>query len=188
MRFDEMAMSEASCRYIDLRRNAMGDSCVEVLIQAKRNKSYAGIKIAMYVLCAVCIVLAFGLSGILFFAGVAVGIVGAFVIPNPDYEFEYLLLNKELTVDKIIAKSKRKSLGSYDLNKAEIICPINSHELDAIKNKKPVICDYSSHQDDSNPYAIAYHDEKGDKLIYIEKDEEMFNAIKAVFPRKIVEH
>lgn len=93
----------------------MGDSYIEVLIERDRNKTYFLEKIVSYVLAIMLFFLTFITGSTLFLiGGIALGIVGIFVIPNPDYEFEYLLLNKELSVDKIIAKSKRKSLASYD--------------------------------------------------------------------------
>ena len=90
----------------------MGDSYIEVLIERDRNKTYFLEKIVSYVLAIMLFFLTFITGSTLFLiGGTLLGIVGIFVIPNPDYEFEYLLLNKELSVDKIIAKSKRKSLA-----------------------------------------------------------------------------
>ena len=93
----------------------MGDSYIEVLIERDKNKTYFLGKIASYVVAIILFLLALstGFSPFLI-GGIVLGVVGIFVVPNPDYEFEYLLLNKELSVDKIIAKSKRKSLASYD--------------------------------------------------------------------------
>ena len=167
----------------------MGDSYVEVLVERDRNMTYFYERIVMYVLCALLILgaLAMGLS-ILFLAGVVAGVVGACVIPNPDYEFEYLFINKELSVDKIIAKSKRKTLASYDMEKMELMCPLTSHELDSYKNRKNIIVkNFSSGKEGVTPYVIVYHDDKGDQLVYVEPDEQFLKAVKSVFPRKVLE-
>lgn len=166
----------------------MGDSYVEVLVERDRNNTFFLLKIVMYVLCGISIVLSLGAGSILFFVGVALGVIGAFAVPNPDYEFEYLFLGKELSIDKIIAKSKRKTVGNFDLNKMEIMCPVNSHELDSYKNRKVAVKDFSSGKEGSNPYAIAYRDEKGECLIYVEADEAFLTAVKNVFPRKVVNY
>ena len=166
----------------------MGDSYVEVLVERERNTTYFIQKIVMYVLCAIFILAALSTGLTLFFiVGIGLGVIGAFVVPNPDYEFEYLLVNKEFSVDKIIAKSKRKTLASYDLNKMEFMCPLGSHQLDSYKNKKVTVKNFSSDKEGAVPYVIVYHDENGDQLIYVEADPKLLTAIKNVLPRKVLE-
>ena len=53
----------------------------------------------------------------------------AVILPMSDIEFEYLYLDKQLTVDKIMGKSKRKNIATYDLDKFEILCPERSDKL-----------------------------------------------------------
>ena len=167
----------------------MGDSYIEVLIERDRNKTYFLEKIVSYVLAIMLFFLTFITGSTLFLiGGTLLGIVGIFVIPNPDYEFEYLLLNKELSVDKIIAKSKRKSLASYDLNKMEIMCPLNSHELDRYRNNNIMVKYFSSDKEGITPYVIVYHGENGDELVYVEPDERFISAVKNLFPRKVLEY
>ena len=167
----------------------MGDSYVECLVERDRNMQYFALKMVMYVLCGIFILLALFVGVTLFFIiGVALGVIGAFAIPNPDYEFEYLLVNKEFSVDRIIAKSKRKTVINLDLNKMEFMCPNNSHELDSYKNKKTPVQDFGSGRDGVKTYVIVYHDEKGDQLVLIEPSAELMKAIKNVFPRKVIEY
>ena len=167
----------------------MGDSYIEVLIERDKNKTYFLGKIASYVVAIILFLLALstGFSPFLI-GGIVLGVVGIFVVPNPDYEFEYLLLNKELSVDKIIAKSKRKSLASYDLNKMEIMCPLNSHELDRYKNNNTKVKNFSSDKEGVTPYVIVYHGENGDELVYVEPDERFISVVKNLFPRKVLEY
>lgn len=166
----------------------MGDSYVECLVDREKNISYFILRIVMYVACALCVLLALAGIPIMFILGVALGVIGAFVVPNPDYEYEYLYIGKELSIDKIIAKSKRKTVGSYDLNKMEFMCPLSSHELDSYKNKKTPVKDYSSAKKDANPYVIVYRDDRQECLIYFEPNSELLAAIKSVMPRKVIEY
>ena len=167
----------------------MGDSYVEVLVERERNTGYFIEKIVLYVLCAIFIVISLGAGATAFLViGIALGVIGVFVIPNPDYEFEYLLIGKELSIDKIVAKTSRKTAANYDLNKMEIMCPFTSHELDSYKNKKVPVKDFSSGKADSTPYAIVYRDEKGEQIICVEPNDEFIAAIKSVLPRKVVEY
>lgn len=166
----------------------MGDSYVECLVERDRDTRFYVLRIVMYVLCALCILLALGGSLIIFIIGVALGVVGAFVIPQPDIEYEYLYMSKELSIDRIIAKSKRKAAASYDLNKMEVMCPVNSHELDSYKNRNITIKDFGSNKADAKNYAIIIHDDNSECMVIIEPNDELKQAIKTVFPRKVVEY
>jgi len=166
----------------------MGDSYVECLVSRNRENKYQIIKIVMYVLAGICILLALMGIPFLFIAGVAIGVAGIFAVPSPDIEYEYLYINKELSIDKIIEKSKRKAVASYDLNKMEVMCPVNSHELDSYKSKNLPIKNYASNMEDAKNYAIVYRDEKTECIVYITPNEELKQAIKTVFPRKLVEY
>jgi len=166
----------------------VGDSYVEVLVERERNATYFALRIVMYVLAGVCLVLALGGMTLLAIAGIAFGILGYFVCPAPDIEYEYLYLGKELTVDRIIAKSKRKNVGTYDLNKMEVMCPLNSHELDSYKSRKIPVKDFSSNKPDAKTYVIVYHDEKEELMIYVEGAPELINAVKNTMPRKVIEY
>ena len=53
-----------------------------------------------------------------------------------DLEYEYLYLDKELSVDKIMAKSKRKRVGTYSLDRMEVFAPVYSYHLDNFKNRQ----------------------------------------------------
>ena len=166
----------------------MGDSYVECLVEREKNMGLFVLRIVMYVLCAICIFLALGGMSALFLVGVAFGVVGAVVIPAPEVEYEYLYIGKELSIDKIIAKSKRKKTAEFDLNKMEIMCPVNSHELDSYKNKNLSVKDFSSKKADAKIYAIVYRDDKQECIIYIEPNQELLQAIKTVFPRKVSDY
>ncbi|MDO4187630.1 MAG: DUF6106 family protein [Lachnospiraceae bacterium] len=167
----------------------MGDSYVESLVERERNSFYALLKNVSYAVCGICVLVAI-LTGIplLFLVAVAVGIIGVFVVPNPDYEFEYLFIGKELSIDKIIAKSNRKTLGSYDLDKMEFMCPLTSHELDSYKSKNTPVRDYSSRKEGVVPYVLVYKDGNQEILVYLEPDPALISAIKTVMPRKVMEY
>jgi hypothetical protein len=52
-----------------------------------------------------------------------------FKFPSFRLEFEYLYVNGELDVDKIMSRSTRKRAGSYDMEKMELIARWDSHGL-----------------------------------------------------------
>lgn len=63
----------------------------------------------------------------------AAGVGAYFLNMYTDLEYEYLYLDKELSVDKIMAKSKRKRVGTYSLDRMEVFAPVYSYHLDNFK-------------------------------------------------------
>ena len=58
-------------------------------------------------------------SGNSFIAAVACGVLTYFMFQWTDIEFEYLYLDKEITVDKVMARTRRKRAAVLDVNKIE---------------------------------------------------------------------
>jgi len=167
----------------------MVDSYVECMIQRKKNTGALILKVLTYVLCGICLLLSMMTGGtILFIIGLVLAGLGYFLCPSPDIEFEYLYMDKELTIDKIMAKAKRKRAAVYDLSKMEKMCPMNSHELDSYKNRKIAVKDFSSGTDVQKTFAIVYRAEQEECLVLIEPNAELLNAIKNSCPRKVIEY
>lgn len=123
-------------------------------------------------------------SPIIFIVGVVFGVGAFFVKRNANLEFEYLYLDKEITIDKIMDKSKRKRVAKYDVEGIEIIAPVNSHELDSYNNRQVKVKDYSTGIVDvpDTRYAMFY---KGEEKVIFNPSGELLNAIKTVAPRKV---
>ena len=51
-------------------------------------------------------------------------------------EFAFTYLDKELRVDRIFNQIRRKQVDVFDLNKAEIIAPADSYQLDNYKKDR----------------------------------------------------
>lgn len=166
----------------------MNDCYVECLVARKSNPALSFLKILLYGVAAALAVA--GIIGfwIAFIPAVLLAVLAYFVLPMMDLEFEYLYMNKEISVDKIMAKEKRKTVANIDLNKMEVMAPFNSHELDSFKARNLKINDYSSKLPDAKPFAIVYQTANSQEIALIEPNEAMLKAIKSVFPRKVVEY
>lgn len=166
----------------------MNDTYVEVMVKKKDSPFLGVAKVLLWGIAIAC--LCVGAIGyiVMFIPAVVFGCIAYFVIPRLDLEYEYLYLDKEISIDKVMAKEKRKHCMTLDLNKMEVMAPENSHELDSYKARNLKVCDYSSQLPDSKPYLIAYSDTNGMSLIKIEPTAEMLKAIKMVFPRKVIEY
>lgn len=118
--------------------------------------------------------------------GVALGVVSyIFLIPNTDVEYEYLLVNHSLDVDKVMAKSKRKKLRSFDLSAADIIAPVNSHRMDYYNsNTNMKVLDFSSGNPEHKRFAFVIRDEGTATKVIIEPDEAMANSMRQSMPNK----
>lgn len=161
----------------------MSDTYVEWMVKKKTSMGMQFLKILTIMLAVV-----FVLVGMMILPALIIGVIMAvaayFVTMNVDLEYEYLYLDKEITIDKIMNKSKRKRVVKYDVERMEILAPINSYHLDNYKNRNAKAVDYSSgvgKQPDTR-YVMYY--EGGVKVI-LEPSMEMVQAIKNVAPRKV---
>ena len=166
----------------------MNDTYVEQLVSRKSNPISGVLKFVIYGFAIACALM--GLLGwfALFLIAIVLFLVAYFALPMLDVEYEYLYLSKEITVDKIIAKQRRKRAMVIDLNKAELIAPESSHELDSYKNRPHVDKDFSSKMPEAKSYVLAYEDGENLSLIKLDLNDEMLSAIRTVFPRKIKEY
>lgn len=98
-------------------------------------------------------------------------------------EYEYLYVDKELQIDRILAKSSRKRMETLDLRQLEIMAPFSSHQLDSYRNKSGQKKDYSSRKKENqkNQYLLIVQD----KQIVFEPSEEMVKTIQMIAPRKV---
>ncbi len=161
----------------------MNETYVEWLVKRK-TPAYMKLLRILSIMLAVCFVL----LGLLFvpamIIGIILGIVAYFVYQNSDLEYEYLYVDKELTVDKVLAKSRRKRVAVFDIGKMEILAPVRSWHLDNYKNRTDKTVDYSSGEEKQpDPRYVFYYD--GRQKVIIEPNEEMIKAITMAAPRKV---
>lgn len=162
----------------------MSDAYVECLVKAKSS--------VMAVFCKFFLLA----IAVISFLGILIGIslaiipcllasVGAyFVNMYTDLEYEYLYLDKELVVDKVMAKSKRKRVATYTLDRIEILAPIKSYHLDNYKNRTVKEKDYSIGQVLQPDLRYAMYYEGGEKII-LSPSPEMIKIMKSAAPRKV---
>lgn len=161
----------------------VNETYVECLVAKKPSFVTRFLK-TLLIMLTVCFVL----IGIVFvpalLVAIATGVGAYFAYMNADIEYEYLYLDKEITIDKVMAKSKRKRKAVYDVNRMEILAPMYSHRLDSYKNREAKTEDYSSGvagQPD-NRYMMVYD---GGAKVILEPSQEMLKAIQMVAPRKV---
>lgn len=163
----------------------MSDSYIELLIKRKTSPVKMAVKLLLAVIAGGCLFL--GLAGYLtlFFIGIILALAAYYAHLGSCIEFEYLYLNKELTVDRILAKSKRKRMAEFDLQRMEIMAPADSPRLDSYKNKKYIMYDFASGQEDSKTYVLVYAGDNELAKVKLDMTDELYKAIRDISPRKV---
>ena len=161
----------------------MSEAYVECLVKAKQPTWAKVLKMLLIVLTVLSCLVMFVF--IIFLPVALVAGVGAYFLNMyTDLEYEYLYLDKEISVDKIMAKSKRKRVGTYAVDRMEVFAPVYSYHLDNFKNRTVKEKDYSIGEvlQPDGRYAMYY--EGGEKILF-SPSEEMVKVLKNVAPRKV---
>lgn len=162
----------------------MSETYVECLV---KHKGSLMVSVGKWVL--IMLTAGFGILGLMgWILGLAValilGIAAYFVYLRSDLEYEYLYLDKELVIDKVMAKTKRKRAEVFDMERLEILAPFKSHQLDSFRNRQMKTTDYSIGEElqPDLRYVMYYN---GEKRILLSPSPELVKAIKTIAPRKV---
>jgi hypothetical protein len=162
----------------------MSNTYVECLVKAKQSMIGKFFKILLTMLAVAFGLLTFLLGPVPMVVAVAAG-VGAYLVNLfTDLEYEYLYLDRELVVDKVMAKTRRKRVAAYSLDRMEIVAPVRSYRLDPYKNRKVTVKDYSIGEvlQPDKRYAAFY---EGNLKLLLSPSEELVKAMRNAAPRKI---
>ena len=161
----------------------MSDTYVECLVAAGRSKTAKTIAIGLFVLTVFFAIAMLWFAPALLLA-ILCAVAGWLVFANSNQEFEYLYLDKEITVDRIMAQSRRKRVATYSVDRIEVFAPIQSWHLDNYKNRDVKVSDYSAGegQEPDGRYVMYY--EGGAKVIF-NPSQDFVKALMNVAPRKV---
>ena len=163
----------------------MSETYVECLVKKKTSSGMMFLR-----MLTIAMAVAFLFAGLFLFilqallVGLAMAVAAYFVYMNTDLEYEYLYLDKEITIDKVMAKTKRKGVTKYEIESMEILAPIKSWHLDEYKNRTVKTVDYSSGVENQPDMRYAMYYDGGIRVI-LEPSMDMVKAIKNIAPRKV---
>ena len=102
-----------------------------------------------------------------------------FVFEYYNAEYEYSYVNGSLTIDKIMAKSVRKNVGSFDLTRATLVAKVNSQEALGKARQQLRTYNCSSGVDDPGDIVIYTYDNDSNEMIrlFMLQDDSMKEAI-----------
>lgn len=162
----------------------MNEMYKEWLVKRETTKLETIGRYALIGIAVICFILGIIGNIILFVLGILLIAIAYYVYLNTDLEYEYLYVDKEISVDKIMARSKRKKLEAFSVERMQVMAPVKSHRLDSFNNVNLKISDFSSRKEvPINPcYAMVY---EGNRKIILEAPRDFMKAIYQVAPRKV---
>ncbi len=166
----------------------MDNTRVEQLIKRNSNGTVLVSRIMCIIAALFLIYFGFWALGTLgLLSGAAVIYAVVYFFKMTDVEYEYLLLGTELSIDIIYGKSKRKHASSFNIQEAEMFAPISSGRMyNYLNNEKIVARNYTSGATENNEkaYALVINNKSQMYKVFIEPNEQLFEAIKSYIPRK----
>lgn len=163
----------------------MSETYVECLVKHKTSFGGVLLKSVMIMFTAALAVLGLlTMSALFLLIAALIGVAAYFVYMRTNLEYEYLYLDKELTVDKVMARTKRKRVEVFEIERMEILAPYHSHQLDSYAHRQMKTVDYSIGEElqPDLRYVMYYN---GDKRIVLSPSPQLIKAIKTVAPRKV---
>ena len=161
----------------------MSDTYVELLVKKPEQKAASALHGIMIGLGAVLFCIGLFIHFLITLTGLLLWGASYLIIMQANIEYEYLYLDKELTVDKIKNQTKRKKVAVYQLSTLEVMAPRKSRRLDSYQNLKAK--DFSSETEEGNAYELVLNGENGRERIVIDTNEELIKAIRMVAPRQV---
>ena len=163
----------------------MKDVYVEWLIPKKRNFAGKVLRAVLLTLTILLSVLALGLGKLLILVlAVLMGFVTYFLFCLTDLEYEYIYVNGELMVDRIMQKSMRKRMLNVDKSEIEIIAPMTSPKVDQYKNRQWKEFIFTSGYQTDKRRIFEIYCNNGIKVVF-EPNREMIMAMKSQMPHKV---
>lgn len=163
----------------------MSDSYVECLVKHKAPTVKVFLRILFTVLTVLFVLLFFfGLGFLAILMALVCGVLSYFMTLECNVEYEYLYVDREISIDKISAQRRRKTVEKLNTEKIEILAPVKSWHLDEYKNRQLKQKDYSvgyEEQPDKR-YVMIYNNEME---VLLSPNSAFIAAVKNIAPRKV---
>lgn len=159
----------------------MFDITTEQTIKAKPPVRALTYKILLIILCVISAISIFFIWTIGMLICAAFVALTVYVFHYYNLEYEYSLIDDELTISRIANKSKMKKCGKFELSKSTLITNMNSQE-DLRKQKAILkVLDYTANDDEYTENIIVIYLDNGSEgqiRLLIQPNEKMLMAIK----------
>lgn len=107
-----------------------------------------------------------------------------FIFGRLKVEYEYLFVNGDLDIDKIMNKAKRKKVFSASVKDMEFFAPADAVELRQYQNARTY--DFSSGSSQAKRYAMVISGNGELKKVIIEPNDTIVEGLYMMAPRKVL--
>lgn len=165
----------------------MNDAYAEWLVKRKTPVYSYVINGFMVFVTVICVFLALitNIAGVI--AMFLAGGTTYFLIRNTNVEFEYLYVTGQLSIDKILGRSKRKKAWECSMDEIQIIAPADSYMLKDYQNQNTKVMDFTSGQAGNKVYAVIANSRGQSVKVLIEPNDKMLQCFRRTAPRKVIQ-
>jgi len=110
------------------------------------------------------------------------------IVNNRNLEYEYILTNGELDIDKIIAKNGRKRIITINFREVELCAAVNNPEFSAEYNNSAGISKVYTLVGDikaDNVYFVDFHSDGERRRVLFQPSEKILDGLKKTNPRNV---
>ena len=156
--------------------------CTEQLIKRKKSKGQWFLE---GMVLAATLLSVYGVVHCLFFIVLTVIllVMDIYLYLEFDAEYEYLFVNGELDVDKIIHKSRRRRICTIKLEEIEVLAPFGTGELRQYQRAKK--SDYSSGRRNDQTYVLVVSRAGELRKIIFEPNQTIVDGYAGMIPGKV---
>ncbi|MGN0480778.1 MAG: DUF6106 family protein [Lachnospiraceae bacterium] len=159
------------------------DISIEQIIKIKQPEKAKVFKILMIIACCVSAIFIIYAIGILSLAIMVV--LTVFMFRYYDAEYEYIFVDKSMDIDRIMARSSRKRMGSYDFSKLEIMAYAGHGKLETYERMNCKTYNYASGYNPDKEYIVYINNNNEMIKLIIEPNDKIIDAIKRIDTRKV---
>lgn len=163
----------------------MNDSYAETSVKRQGTIGTLFLKVALVVLCVLMVAISAATKSHIIMGIGAIFVVAIFyLMPRLNVEYEYIFVDGQFDVDKIMGGAKRKNILRIDFEKVDVVAPEGSHGLDPFGNLKEK--NFTSMNREITPYIIVVEEGRQKVKIIFEPSEKMLEVMKSKYSRKIM--
>ena len=161
----------------------MSDFYTEQLVKKRPDMKHLAIKVGLILITVIAflIVLVFPIGIILPILAIVLDVI---MFRRLNVEYEYLYVNGDLDVDKIMSRAKRKRMFSMNVSEMELLAPADAPELRQYQNARTL--DFSSGTGQAKLYTLVVADHGELKKVIFEPNETIVEGLFVLAPRKVI--
>lgn len=160
----------------------MNEMYEEILISARDSGKNRLLSILLCVAGVICLAGGLWINVILLLPGIAALVGGYIFATRVHLEYEYAYTSGQIDIDVIYNKTRRKKIGTYDIEHLLCLAPKGSVALDNYP-KDIAVKDYTSGQENTPYFVAVYQTEKGQAALHLELPATVVNNMRMQKPR-----